>query len=280
MKVIDSHVHFWNPDHLQYDWLAEVGAINRPYLPSDFNEASADVDVRGIVFVQANCIAKQALDELHWVNTLDAPIRAIVAFAPLEQGAKAQKFIEELATVPNVRGVRRLIQSEERGFANHPSFIEGVQLLEAYGLSFDICIYHHQLPDVLDLLKHCPNTRFVLDHGGKPDIKSGLLDPWREQIKQLADFNNVSCKISGLVTEADHDNWTTEHLKPYVEYLLETFGADRLMFGSDYPVLTLAGQYRQWWQTIQSLTQTLSADERQAIYFDTAKEFYRITDEI
>ena len=280
MKIIDSHVHFWNPDHLQYDWLADVAAINRPFLPVNYKEATTDIDVRGIVFVQADCIAEQALNEVQWVNTLDAPIQAIVAFAPLEQGNKAQKAVEELTDQPNVRGIRRLIQSEVRGFANQPSFIEGVQLLEPLGLTFDICVSHHQLPDVINLVQQCPDTRFVLDHAGKPNIKSALLDPWREQIRQLAEFDNISCKISGLFTEANHDNWTTDDLKPYVEHLLEIFGIRRLMFGSDYPVLTLAGQYQQWWTAIKSLTQTLSYDEQEAFYFNNAKEFYRIDNEV
>lgn len=280
MKIIDSHVHFWNPEHLQYDWLADANEINRPFMPADYKEASTGLDIAGIVFVQADCIAEQALDEVCWVNTLDAPIQAIVAFAPLEQGNKAQGIVEELATLPNMRGIRRLIQSEARGFASNASFIEGVQLLETHDLSFDICVYHHQLPDVIDLVKHCPNTRFILDHAGKPDIKSDLLDPWREQIKQLANFENVSCKVSGLVTEANHDNWTTEELKPYIEHLLESFGVGRLVFGSDYPVLTLAGEYQQWWQAIQSLTKSLSQDEQQAFYFNNAQAFYRISNEI
>jgi L-fuconolactonase len=274
MKIIDSHVHFWHPDNLQYDWISDLPLLNRPYLPTDYALATEGLELAGIVFVQADCRPEQGLDEVRWVDTLDAPIQAMVAFAPLEAGATVQAHLEALTAIPRVKSVRRLIQSEGAGFATQPDFIRAVQLLADYNLRFDICIYHHQLSDVIELVRQCPQIQFVLDHGGKPNIKTGELDPWRDDIRTLANFENVSCKISGLVTEANHDAWTVDTLRPYIEHLLESFGVNRLMFGSDYPVMLLASQYKQWVDSLQSILSNLSPTEQNALYSETVQKFY------
>mgnify|MGYP000179511855 CR=1 FL=1 len=278
MRIIDSHVHFWHPETLRYTWLDEIDLLNKPFLPDDFDAATGDIDVEGIVFVQADCDSQQAVDEVEWVASLDERIQAIVAFAPLENGNAARLMLEKLTGYERVKGVRRLIQSEASGFARQPDFIKGVQSLSEYNLSFDICVYHHQLPDVLELVKQCPDICFVLDHAGKPGIKAGLLDPWRGHISQLAQFDNVCCKISGMITEADHQNWSEDSLKPYIEHLLNTFGTERLMFGSDFPVMNLAGDYLRWFNTLQSILTTLTEAETTAIYYENARSFYKIED--
>ncbi len=274
MQIIDSHVHFWNPRHLRYPWLDEAGALNRSFLPSDHQTAVGEIEIGGVVFVQADCIPSAGLDEVHWIQGLDSRIKRIVAFAPLEQSDAARPLLERLAAEDRVAGVRRLIQSEAVDFAMQPEFVRGVQALSDYQLSFDICIFHPQLPAVIALVRQCPQIRFVLDHGGKPGIKAGLVDPWREHIRTLASFDNVCCKLSGMVTEADMDSWTTDDLRPYVDHLLETFGTDRLLFGSDWPVVNLAGGYQRWFSTLKTFLDPLSADEQRAIYLNNAAQFY------
>jgi L-fuconolactonase len=176
-----------------------------------------------------------------------------------------------------VKGVRQLIQSEESGFAKQEHFIDAVRTLPEYGLSFDICITHDQLPDVITLVQQCPDVSFVLDHVGKPDIKGGELKSWRRLINRLAECNNVHCKISGMVTEADLDNWTPDDLRPYVEAVVDAFGVSRLMFGGDYPVLELANtDYARWVQTATVLLNDLSDRERQQVFYDNALKFYRL----
>lgn len=276
MQVIDSHVHFWDPNHLQYNWLAGNDTLNKPYLPSNYLGDSQGIDVDGIVFVEANCASNQALDEVAWIETLDDRIQAIVAFAPLETGDGAKPVLEKLADRQLVKGIRRGIQSEAPGFSIQPSFIQGVQSLATYDLSFDILVVHHQLEDAITLVKQCPDIRFVLDHSGKPDIRTGSLGPWREHIQELAQFENVTCKLSGLITEANHETWSTDDLRPYIDHLLNTFGPQRLMYGSDYPVLNLAGNYKRWFDTLRDILSDLSNDEKVAIYFETAKAFYEI----
>ncbi len=276
MQVIDSHVHFWDPNQLNYAWLNGINILNKPFLPSTYQENIQDIDVKHIVFVEANCADDQRLDEVKWIETLDDRIQAIVAAAPLEHGDKAHPMLEQLAERHLVKGIRRGIQSEDRGFSIQPSFVQGVQALAKYDLSFDILVVHHQLADILELVQQCPDIRFVVNHGAKPDIRTSLLDPWRDHIQALAKFENVTCKISGLITEANHDAWSANDLKPYIDHLLNVFGPQRLMFGSDFPVLNLAGTYTGWYSALHDILSELSDNEKSAIYFETARNFYRI----
>ena len=279
--IVDSHIHYWAPDHLRYDWLSSTPAINQPFLPETLQAESEGYDLQKIVFVEADAQDEQGIAEAQWVSDLaamDQRIEGIVAFAPLEQGNSARYYLDRLAALPLVKGVRRLIQSEELGFSTQPNFVAGVQTLSQYGFSFDLCIYHPQLPDIIQLVEQCPDVSFVLDHIGKPDIAKGLLDPWREQIESLAAFDNVQCKISGLITEAEHTNWTPEDLQPYIEHIIASFGIERVMYGGDWPVSLLASSsWTQWVDVLSKTTDHLSADNRHKLFFENARQFYRLS---
>jgi L-fuconolactonase len=274
MQIIDSHVHFWDPANLRYAWLDGIQTLNRPFLPADLAADAESIEIVGIVFVQADCLPEQGLEEARWVASLENSPDAIVAFAPLEQGNALRSYLEQLAAMPKVRGVRRLLQDENLGFATQHAFVEGVRLLADYDLSFDICIRHFQLPDVIQLVERCPNVRFVLDHLGKPGVEARDVDAWRQNIELLAQYANVSCKLSGMVTEAGA-GWTASDLKPYVDVVVSAFGYGRLMYGSDWPVVRLAATYTSWWET---LNQLVSRDEtdRKRLFHDNAKAFYRL----
>jgi L-fuconolactonase len=283
LTICDSHVHYWDPQRFRLAWLDDLPALNQPFLtehiPQSGSTGSAAWQIEKIVFVQADVASEQGVEEARWVAALaenDARIQGIVAFAPLERGSAARETLAQLQTIPLIKGVRRLIQSEGDGFCVHPDFIAGVQLLPEYGYSFDICIKHHQLPDVIELVYQCPQVQFVLDHVGKPDIRAGLLDPWRADIARLAQFPNVMCKVSGMVTEADLHRWTAADLQPYVTHVLDVFGIDRVMFGSDAPVLRLATDYETWLATLYGLTDALSDDERLKLFYANAVRFYGI----
>jgi predicted TIM-barrel fold metal-dependent hydrolase len=279
MKIIDSHVHFWDTEKLRYEWLKTLPALNRPFLTDHVPARVGDVDVDGIVFVQANCADEQGLEEVDFVSALaakDARVRGIVAFAPLEQPEKIGPYLEELKTRPLVKGVRRLIQDEPLGFCTQPKFIAGVQALAAYNYTFDICIRHWQLSDAIQLVRSCPQIHFVLDHIGKPDIKHQLRDPWRKQISELAGLKNVGCKISGLVSEADIKAWAPQHLQPYIEFVVAAFGSERIMFGSDAPVEYLASTYARWIETLRAATSKLPIAAQEKLWYTNAQEFYRL----
>lgn len=276
MQIIDSHVHFWEPDRFDYDWLS--GSLRRPFLPGDLEAQAGGFMPEKVVFVEAGSTSPSP-DEVAWIEELaaNAPyIAAIVADAPLEHGEGARATLEAMAGKPLVKGIRRNIQAEAADFLTAPGFVAGVGLLAQYELSFDICCVHHQLPGVIALVSQCPDVWFVLDHIAKPDIAAGTLDPWREHLRQLASYPNVWCKLSGMVTEADHGNWTREQLQPYVAHVVEVFGVERLMFGSDWPVVTLAATYPQWVETLQWALDGLSDTDKQRVFHDNAARFYRL----
>jgi len=279
LNIVDSHVHFWDPGRLRYVWLDDLPQLNRPYLPDHVPAQGMNWRVDVLVFVQADCAAEQGLLEADWVTSLaasDSRIQGIVAFAPLEKGEGVRPVLEELSKRPLVKGVRRLLQSEPLGFSVQPDFVVGVQLLAEYDLSCDLCIRHFQMPDVIQLVRQCPRVNFVLDHIGKPDIKNGLLDPWRKDMAELAALPNVVCKLSGLVTEADWQHWKAADLQPYVDHILEVFGPGRVMYGSDSPVATLAATYPQWVETLIGATQWQSNTERENLFYQNAAKFYRL----
>jgi len=280
--LIDTHLHVWDPRLLRYPWLEDIPLLNKPYLLEDYDRASAPVAVEKMVFLQAEVDFAQFQQEADWVDSLaeqDSRLQGIVPWAPLELGAAALPALEKLAANPRIKGIRRIIQFEpDIEFCLQPSFIEGVQLLPRYDLSFDICIIHYQMANTIKMVAQCPDVLFILDHIGKPDIKNGLLDPWRADIKTLSRFPNVWCKISGLVTEADHQHWTKEQLKPYIDHVIDCFGFDRVMYGGDWPVAYQATAYPRWVETLAWAVEGCSEAELRKLFRDNAIAFYRLDD--
>jgi L-fuconolactonase len=276
--LTDAHVHFWDPAAGRYAWLDAVPALAGRRGPAEFARACGPVTVDRLVFVQ--CGAEDALAEVAWVDGLAAVeprLAAIVAHAPVEAGAAVEPWLEQLASRPRVRGVRRLLQDEpDDAFCLRPEFVEGVRRLERFGLSFDLCLYARQLGAVVELVRRCPGVHFILDHAAKPGIRAGRLDPWREEIRTLAALPNVDCKLSGLATEADPRAWTAADLRPYVDHLLATFGPGRLLFGGDWPVSTLATDYPRWVATLDDLLAGVGADDQRRIWSTNAARIYRL----
>ena len=280
--IIDTHLHVWDPKLLRYPWLDDIPLLNKPYLLEDYDRACGPVAVEKMVFLQAEVDFAQFQEEADWVDSLaerDGRLQGIVPWAPLETGEAARSALERMSANPRIKGVRRIIQFErDIEFCLQPSFIEGVQLLPQYGLSFDICIIHYQIANTIKMVAQCPNVQFILDHIGKPDIKNGVLDPWRAGIKTLSEFPNVSCKISGLVTEADHQHWTKQQLKPYIDHVIDCFGFDRVMYGGDWPVAYQATEYPHWVETLEWALAGCSEDELRKLFHDNAAAFYRLDD--
>jgi L-fuconolactonase len=279
--IVDAHLHLWQPEHFRMPWLDGNDLLNRPYGLDDYRQHTAGIDIAAMIYLEVNVEPAYALLEAQWVAERaqeDPRLQGIVAHAPMEYGDQVRAFLDALVAIDRrVKGVRRLLQSEpDPAFCLRPRFLRAVQLLPEYGLSFDICIYHHQLAGVIELVRRCPDTSFVLDHIGKPGIKEHLLDPWRAQIAELAALPNVLCKISGMVTEADPERWEAEDLRPYVEHVLAAFGEDRVMFGGDWPVALLATEYRRWVETLDALTAHLSPEAKRKLWADNARRFYRL----
>jgi L-fuconolactonase len=279
--IVDAHVHLWDPDHLRLAWLDGNARLNRRFGTAEYAEHTQGIAIEALVYLEVDVDPHYALLEPGWVAERareDPRIKAIVAHAPVEHGQRARAFLDALvASTPLIRGVRRLLQGErDPEFCLRPDFVSGVQVLAEYGLSFDICIVHPQLAAATELVRRCPQVSFILDHLGKPNIKGGLLDPWREQLRELAALPNVICKVSGAVTEADPERWTAEDLRPYIEHALEVFGEDRVAFGGDWPVALMASSYSRWVETLDTLTAGLSDAAKRKLWAENAKKFYRI----
>ena len=278
--IVDTHLHIWDPKLLYYPWLEEVPLLNKAYLIDGYREASGEIEVEKMVFVQAEVDFAQYREETEWVSEVakeDPGIEGIVSWAPLEKGEEVASELEALSANPLVKGIRRIIQFEsDPEFCLLPDFVRGVQLLHEFDLSFDICINHTQMPNIIRMVEQCPKERFILDHIGKPDIKNQLFDPWREQLARLAAFPNVSCKVSGLVTEADHKNWKPEDLKPYIDHVLECFGFDRIMYGGDWPVAYQATKYPRWVETLESAIGG-SPEQHRKLFRENAIDFYKLS---
>ena len=279
LKIVDSHVHFWDLELLEYKWLLQESAIRRTYLPSDFFEAASGCKIHKLLFVQADCLPSQGLNEVEWVTELSVAekrIAGIIAHAPVENELLLNSTLESLSRMELVCGIRRILQSEVLGFGTQTAFIEGVQNLERFGFTFDICVHHTQLADMVELVSRCPGVNFILDHLGKPDIKSQKFQPWKDNIANLSECANVYCKLSGLATEADMDAWRTSDFVPYIEHALECFGTQRVMFGGDWPVSTLAITYQQWYEVLLDCLSHLDQSELDCIFRRNAEAVYRI----
>jgi len=279
IPIIDAHVHLYDPGRIRYGWMRGT-RLDSPHLLAELDAARGAVEVAGIVWVEVNADPGQHEQEGSLIAGLaaaDPRVMGMVAAAPLEHGDAVKADLEKLAALPRVKGVRRLLQGEpDPEYCLRPGFIGGVKLLPDYGLSFDLCVYHHQLYNVIELVRRCPDVRFILDHIGKPAVRKGRLDPWRADIARLAALPNVWCKVSGVVTEADHAAWTREQLRPYIRHVVEQFGFDRLVFGSDWPVSELTHRYPDWVEIVSWALADCSPDERRKLFRDNAIAFYRL----
>jgi len=278
--IVDSHVHLYDIKRFSYGWLAGVPKLNRTYLLDDFDRARETIAVDKIVFAEVAVDPGLHLGEAAFIQELadrDPRVCGIVAHVPLERGTAVESDIVALKRLRNLSGVRRLIETERNpAFCLEPQFIAALRLLPKYDLTFDICIKHTAMAYALELVKRCPEVSFVLDHIGKPDIKNGLREPWWGQLRELAHYPNVVCKVSGVITEADHKKWTADQIKPYVSHVIESFGFDRVMYGSDWTVSELSHTYADWVEIIDDVVTGANEAELHKLYRDTAIRIYRL----
>lgn len=279
--LIDTHVHLYDPSAISYPWMAGEPMLGTLHGSEEYTRAITPVAVDRLVFVEVDAALGQHLQEAQWVSDLalsDARIAGIVASMPLELGVACEADIAAFAAMPLARGVRRLIQGhlDEPGWCLRPDFVEGVRLVARHGLHFEICIYHPQMRDAIELVEWCPEVSFVLDHIGKPGVAAGLTEPWRDELCELARAPNVTCKLSGVVTEADHRSWKYDQVAPYIGHTLECFGFERTMFGGDWPVLSLAATYPEWVATVDRATADASTADLRKLYVDNAVRQYRL----
>jgi L-fuconolactonase len=276
LRVVDAHVHFWDPGRLHYPWLDGSPGLERAFLPSDFTSLTSGA-VDAVVVVEANCRAVESEAEVAFVEQLAATrpgVAGTVAFVDLLDERSRSASLERLAATNGVVGVRHNIQGQAAGFALEPAFVRGVDEVGRAGLPFDLCVTATQLPEVTALVRRCPRTSFVLDHCGKPAIRHDAIDAWATDLAELAACDNVCGKLSGLLTEARTDQRGDDALRPYAECVVACFGTDRVMFGSDWPVVTLSGGDVAWRGFVDRFTAAWSDHEQQQLYADNAIRHY------
>jgi L-fuconolactonase len=276
IRVIDAHVHFWNPGALHYPWLRSVPALQRAFLPADLESLTSRA-IDEVVFVEANCRRSESIHELDFVDSLAAcepRIVGAVAYVDLCDATTRDRALERLKTRKGIVGVRHNIQGNPRGFSLQPEFVTGVQAVGANDLVFDLCITADQLLEVTELVRRCPDTSFVLDHCGKPSIRTDAFEPWATDLARLAEYENVACKVSGLASEARSEQRTQEGLFRYARHAMYCFGANRVMYGSDWPVVTTAGGEEAWRSLVDGFTSDWTTAGRQAFFSDNAIRLY------
>jgi len=273
---VDAHHHFWKYDPVEYSWINDaMRAIRCDFLPEDLQAEIAAAGVEGVVSVQA----RQTLDETRWLLTLAERhdfILGVVGWVPLIAPSIADE-LSPLAAHGKLKAVRHVLQDEpDPNFMLRDDFNAGIAALAPFKLAYDILIYERQLPRAIQLVDRHPEQVFVLDHLAKPRVRDGQMDPWRQNLHELARRPNVYCKLSGLVTEGDYRGWTRRQLFPYLETALEAFGPRRLMFGSDWPVCLVACDYPGWHDLVFDFIAPLSVAEQRRVLGETATEAYRL----
>lgn len=274
--IIDAHHHLWKYNTRDYGWMdSSMSVLKRNYLPEDLALELQKAGVVGTVVVQA----RQNLEETRWLLELAEQhpfILSVVGWIDL-CSPELEKELKEFAGNPKLVGVRHVIHDEEDDdFMLRSDFRRGIAQLEAYGLAYDLLLFPKHLEGAIKLVEEFPRQRFVLDHLGKPPIKAGILEPWKSDLARLAAYPNTWCKLSGMVTEADYKSWRFKDLLPYMEVVLNAFGADRIMLGSDWPVCRLAGEYDEVMKIVPEFIGSLSQRDQEKVLYQNAIDCYKL----
>ena len=271
--ILDSHQHFWRYTADGYPWIPTGSALQRDWLPADLERIQRPLGFDGSIAVQA----RQSLAESWWLLGLadaDPRVKGVVGWVDLQLG-QVEEQLAPLAAHPRFVGVRHVAQDEpDERFLVRPAVLRGIGALRPFGLTYDILIYPKQLPAAIELVQRFPEQPFVLDHIAKPLVREGIRDPWAAQIRELARHPNVCCKVSGMVTEADHRAWKADDFRPYLDVVFEAFRPERLMFGSDWPVCLLAGSYEQVEGLVRDHVRHLGPEQAAGFWGGNCARFY------
>jgi L-fuconolactonase len=270
---LDSHQHFWKYDEGQYGWIPKGSPLQRDWLPADLRPLLERAGLDGSIAVQA----RQTIEESRWLLELaDANplIKGVVGWVDL-RSETVEKQLDQFSKHPKFVGVRHVVQDEpDDEFMMRPEFLRGIEWLKQFGLRYDILIFPKQLPAAIELVKRFPDQPFVLDHLAKPQIKDRIISPWREQVRELAKFPNLTCKVSAMITEADWEKWKPVDFRPYLDVVFSSFGEDRLMYGSDWPVALFAGSYERVYDLVNDYIEPLTSTAKAKFLGGNAARFY------
>lgn len=284
--IIDTHLHIWDMDRLNYSAFKGHPLFGKSYHIEDYQRHCGDVEIEAMVFLE--CYADftktggQYIEEIEFVEESakrDPRIKGIVPMAPLEWGARVEPMLEKMhAKHPAVKGIRRIMEFDDdpRGLTLSPAFIEGVNLLHKFGWHFEINVNFTQMDIIREFVQHIPDVPMILNHCGKPGIKEGAINQYRDDISELAQHPNLWIKLSDLPACASLENWTDDDLKPYIDATIEAFGFDRTIFAGDWPICLQATSLPRWVATLDNALTGASEKELRKFYRDNANDFYRL----
>lgn len=277
--IVDTHQHLWDLKKFRLPWVQKGSFLDRNYLPADYVAATKGLNIAQAVYLEVDVAPEQQLAEAEHLAELcrraDTPTRAAV-ISGRPASAEFATYIRRFKGSPSIKGVRRVLHGGDTpaGHCTSREFVRGIRLLGELGLHFELCMRHADLPDATKLVDACPDTRFVLDHCGNPDLKKR--DQWKRDIAKLARRKNVVGKVSGVVASAEPGKWTADDLAPVVRHTLAVFGPDRVMFGSDWPVCLKTATIAQWLRALQQLVADRPHAEQRKLFHDNAVAFYRL----
>lgn len=274
MRIVDTHLHLVYMDRFTYPWLADAGPLNRDWHAEAYFAEAEKLGIEAALHMEVDVAEADMEAETRFVLGAHPRIAGTIA-ACRPESKDLPAYLDRLIALPGVKAFRRILHTSPNELSRSALFAENVRRIGTAGRAFDLCVRADQLPIGRELVAKCPDTRFVLDHCGVPKVADKELDPWRENIAKLAEFPNVAAKISGIVAYAG-PNWTVDDLRPFVEHIIESFGWDRVVFGSDYPVLTLTADLTRWVTALKQIVAGASPDEQAKLFHRNAERLYRV----
>lgn len=274
MRIIDTHLHLVYQDRFSYPWLANAPALNRQWTVEDYWAEATPLGIEAAIHMEVDVAEKDMLAETQFVTELHPRVVGAIAAARPEY-KDFPDYLQEIAEVRGLRGLRRILHTVPDEISQSDRFVENIQRLANYKLPFDLCYRADQLPIAKKLVVQCPDVQFILDHCGVPKVEEQELDPWRSYIRDLAALPNVVAKVSGVVAYAG-PNWTVATIRPFIEHVIESFGWDRVVWGSDHPVCTRTASLTRWVNALQEIIAGASEDEKARLLHRNAERIYRV----
>src|SRR5262245_22257027 len=279
LPIVDTHQHLWDLTKFRLPWVIADSPLKRNFLSEDYKKATESLNVVKAVYMEVDVDPAQQQQEADLLIELcksgrTPTVAAVVSGRP--NNAAFKNYVRQYRDSPYIKGIRQVLHGDSTpaGFCTTKEFISGIRVLSEFGLSFDLCMRSAELPDATKLIDACPDTRFILDHCGNEDVKKPHHSQWQRDIAELAKRKNVVGKVSGIVASAKPGAWTADDLAPVVNHTLAVFGPDRVMFGGDWPVCTLAATYRQWVEALKLIVKDRRDDEQRRLFHDNAVRFY------
>lgn len=274
MRLLDTHLHLVYPSRFSYAWLKGFPALDRPWTAQDYFTQAQPLGIQSALHIEVDVDAAEMEAETRFMLGVHPRIAgAVISGRPERSDFPA--YLEQVATIAGIKGMRRILHTAPDALSTSDLFAENIRRLGAAGLTFDLCVLARQLPLAAALVRKCPDVQFVLDHCGNPDVAGKALDPWRTEIATLARMPNVAAKISGIVASAGPD-WPVADLEPFIAHVIECFGWDRVMWGSDFPVVTLTADLARWVAAIREIVAGASHEEQAQLFHRTAERIYRL----